>query len=194
VPVNDASEPSANDRVIQPVQAADQLSARINAPLPVLDVAGFTAFYRAEVTTLVRFLLNLGATLTDAADLAQDTMIDAYKSWCSIQRPRAWIRRVASRKYGHRRYGIEVLFDPVDGGPLLAQTHLDQRDWEHRQEILRLVANLPWRQRQVMAWTIDGYEPHEIASELGIKPEAVRGSLKLARRALAAQLAEGDLR
>ncbi|MFJ6199127.1 sigma factor-like helix-turn-helix DNA-binding protein [Micromonospora sp. NPDC092111] len=36
-----------------------------------------------------------------------------------------------------------------------------------------------------MAWTFDGYRPQEIADELDISPEAVRASLKLARRALA---------
>lgn len=39
-----------------------------------------------------------------------------------------------------------------------------------------------------MAWTFDGYQPQEIADELDIRPDAVRASLKLARRALAEEL------
>ena len=46
-----------------------------------------------------------------------------------------------------------------------------------------------------MAWTLDGYTPAQIANELGITAEAVRSSLKKARRTLAAYLrTEGDER
>jgi DNA-directed RNA polymerase specialized sigma24 family protein len=41
-----------------------------------------------------------------------------------------------------------------------------------------------------MAWTYDGYEPQEIARELGIAVEAVRSSLYKARRTLVARVLE----
>lgn len=65
-------------------------------------------------------------------------------------------------------------------------------EWEQRHEVLRVLDLLPLRQRQVMAWTLDGYPPAQIADELGITAEAVRSSLRKARRTLAAYLrAEG---
>jgi RNA polymerase sigma-70 factor (ECF subfamily) len=136
----------------------------------------------------------MGARLPDAADLAQDTMIEAFNKWQAIEHPRAWTRRVASRKYGRRLAGAEAPVDQVDGRPLLP-ARCDLADWEQHREIRRLLALLPSRQRQVMAWTYDGYKPHEIAAELGITAEAVRSNLKLARRKLAQQLpAEDDPR
>ncbi|WP_422733884.1 RNA polymerase sigma factor [Micromonospora sp. WMMD558] len=180
--MNDVLEPSDEPGRSRPT-AAPGLPARQRPDTPPLDVAAFSAFYRTEVKPLVNFLLWMGAGLADAADIAQETMIEAYRNWSSIQHPRAWTRRVASRQYGRRRYGHETTTEPEDL-PLLP-ANADITAWEQRHDVLRLLATLPWRQRQVMAWTFDGYQPHEIADELDITPQAVRGSLKLARRALA---------
>jgi RNA polymerase sigma factor (sigma-70 family) len=57
--------------------------------------------------------------------------------------------------------------------------------WEQRHDVLRVLDYLPPRQRQVMAWALDGYTSLEIADELKITAEAVRASLKKARRTLA---------
>jgi RNA polymerase sigma factor (sigma-70 family) len=169
--------------------AAPGVPARHRPDTPPADVAAFSAFYRAEVKALVNFLLWMGAGLADATDIAQETMIEAYRTWPSIQQPRAWTRCVASRQYGRRRYGQEIATEPEDLGPLL-RAPADIAAWEQRHEVLRFLAALPWRQRQVMAWTFDGYRPQEIADELDITPEAVRASLKLARRALAEGLGQ----
>jgi RNA polymerase sigma factor (sigma-70 family) len=186
--MNELLEPPPDEPPSQPVRALNQPAGHPARPAePEIHLTDFTAFYRAEVPHLVAFLLWLGARLTDAADLAQETMIDAYASWPTVRHPRAWTRRVASRKYGRRIANAEEPVDHTDGTPLLPPHH-DAANWEQQHEILRLLGGLPWRQRQVMAWTFDGYAPQEIASELGITPEAVRSSLKLARRALAAVL------
>jgi RNA polymerase sigma-70 factor (ECF subfamily) len=154
-------------------------------------IAAFAAFYEAQTPSLVRFLVWMGARLPEAADLAQETMIDAYRQWQVIEHPRAWVRRVASRKYGRCLAGIEEPVDQVDGRPLLP-ANSDLADWEQHEEIRRLLALLPQRQRQVMAWTYDGYQPHEIAAELGITAGAVRSNLRLARRELARQFSAED--
>lgn len=180
------SDPPYDDSPTRPTPALDPL-AHTTPPAPGVDMAAYTAFYRAETSPLVRFLLCMGAGLADAADLAQETMIDAYRAWPTLTHPRAWTRRVASRKFGHRIASPETPVDPLDGLPLLPAHH-DTADWEQRHEILCLLAGLPWRQRQVMAWTFDGFTPSEIATELGVSPAAVRASLRLARRALSAQL------
>jgi DNA-directed RNA polymerase specialized sigma24 family protein len=64
-------------------------------------------------------------------------------------------------------------------------------EWEQRHEVLRLVASLPVRQQQIMAWTLDGYSPSEIAEVLSMAPDAVRQTLRRARTVLAGQLSPG---
>jgi RNA polymerase sigma factor (sigma-70 family) len=50
--------------------------------------------------------------------------------------------------------------------------------------VLAALATLPPKQRQVMAWCIDGYTPAEIAREMGADPAAVRQNLAKARKNL----------
>jgi len=138
---------------------------------------------------LVAFLTWQGARLTDAADLAQETMALAYQHWHTIQQPKQWARRVASRAFWRRIASIEeTLVDQLPDGMPLVPPQTDVAAFEQRHEVLRLLALLPPRQRQVMAWTFDGYSPSEIAEELQITPETVRSNLRKARRALAAHL------
>jgi RNA polymerase sigma-70 factor (ECF subfamily) len=172
--------------------AADTDISQGQATHPSERVAAFSAFYREFVPTLVAFLVWQGARLPDAADIAQETMTRAYRDWEHIETPSGWARRVASREYARRIASIAE--DPVsempDTNPLL-RPGADVAAFEQRHEVLRLLALLPPRQRQVMAWTYDGYTPMEIAEELKIEPEAVRSSLRKARRTLARHL-EGN--
>jgi RNA polymerase sigma-70 factor (ECF subfamily) len=155
----------------------------------------FSSFYRSFVPILVAFLRWQGVPLRDAADVAQETMVQAYRRWTTIDHPAAWARRVAARMWARRV--AEAVEDPVGDVPerpaLL--TIDDVTAWEQRHEVLRVLDRLPARQRQVLAWRLDGYSPVEIAAELKMTAEAVRSSLLKARRALAAYLREtGDQR
>lgn len=147
--------------------------------------AEFSAFYREGMPRLVAFLRWQGVPLRDAADLAQDAMTEAYRSWAVIAHPRAWVRRVASRGWA-RRVASKVE-QPVAEIPEAAAIVLkcgDIEEWEQRHRVLELLEHLPSRQRQVLAWWLDGYEPMEIADELNMTAESVRASLYKARRAL----------
>ncbi|GAA0256333.1 hypothetical protein GCM10009539_46980 [Cryptosporangium japonicum] len=99
-------------------------------------------------------------------------------------------KRTASRTY--LRYLVAAREIPVgeivERGPLL-DAGLDLDVWEQRHDILAALRALPERQRQVLAWTHDGFTPDQIATELGLTAAAVRASLYKGRRALAAQLA-----
>jgi RNA polymerase sigma-70 factor (ECF subfamily) len=55
---------------------------------------------------------------------------------------------------------------------------------ENRHTFLIMMHGLPLNQRQVMAWTYDGYQPTEIAALLGKDPATVRSTLRDARAAL----------
>jgi RNA polymerase sigma factor (sigma-70 family) len=54
--------------------------------------------------------------------------------------------------------------------------------------VLAALAGLPGKQRQVMAWSMDGFSPGEIAQVLGEEPAAVRQNLRRARQNLKRQL------
>lgn len=156
---------------------------------PTTGTEEFEDFYRSHFTRLVAFLMVQGAQLTLARDLAQETMIKAYRRWPDLTAPAAWARTVSSRALV--RHLSSVSEEPVAAVP---ETHLlrlrpdELHQWEHRQELLGLLDGLPPRQRQVLAWTLEGHTPSEIAEELRMDPAAVRASLMKARRAAAAKL------
>lgn len=154
---------------------------------PAETIAAFSVFYRAFTPTLVGFLIWQGVRPADAVEITQDAMAAAFRAWERIEHPEAWARRVASRTYARRIADLAedlVAEVPEACSPLLGDPSvLDAVVGRH--EVLRLLALLPPRQRQVMAWTVDGFAPGEIAEELKMEPDAVRSSLYKARRTLA---------
>lgn len=178
-----------NDAAMPTPDTPGQLpSATTSQPeLAPAAVAAYVTFYREFIPDLVGFLVWQGARLAEAAELAQEAMIEAHRSWSAIKYPRAWVKRVASRKYARLLATTEEPLEPVNLSDLLCPS-IDIPEWEERHEVLRLLNLLPPRQRQVMAWTYDGYSPTEIAAELNISAEAVRTNLKRARRTLSAHL------
>jgi RNA polymerase sigma factor (sigma-70 family) len=161
----------------------------LSTPLP--DPAVFADAYRKLAPRLVAFLLWSGAPYADAAECAQEALVEAYRRWSSIEHPHAWCRKVASRLYARRLASLEdPTGDPgATGTPLLAEeTPADIGD-QHRQ-VLHVLAQLPLRQRQIMAWTYDGATPTEIADALKITPDAAHASLKKARATLRSHLDE----
>ncbi|MEV0726596.1 sigma-70 family RNA polymerase sigma factor [Micromonospora purpureochromogenes] len=170
------------------------LDPALNAPLSELVppdrnrvVEEFNAFYKGFMARLAGWLILHGwASEADAYDVAQDTMRLAYEKWPTIQHPKAWARRTASRLCIQRLAEGEVL--PVedvddriprkgDGCPLAVSDTL--------QDFMAALRKLPPRQRQLLLWAFEEYEPTEIAEELKMTPEAVRSSLWKARRRLA---------
>ena len=154
-------------------------------------VESFSAFYRESVPSLVTFLMYQGASLADASDLAHEAMTAAFRSWDAIEYPKAWTRRVASRAFIREMSRAE---EPADEMPELGVLirHEEVTDWEERHEVLRLMRLLPPRQRQVLAWSFDGFKPAEIAAELSLSAETVRSNLKKARSAIAIHLANRE--
>jgi RNA polymerase sigma factor (sigma-70 family) len=168
-------------------ERTDASTAQSAADIGATTRTEFATFYRRTVKELVGFLVLQGAQLVDAADIAQDTLSAAYQRWHTIDHPRAWSYRVASRALIRKLATVEDPADePPEPSPLLRATNIEY--WEQQQDIVHVLALLPPRQRQVMAWTLYGYTPKEIAEELGIEPTAVRANLMKARRALVAHL------
>ncbi|MDT0450747.1 RNA polymerase sigma factor [Streptomyces hesseae] len=150
----------------------------------------FSAFYRRTVRPLVGFLINQGASPAVAADIAQDTMTKAYQRWSELRDPRAWAHTVASRALIRTFVSVdEGLVDSVPEPTSLLARPDAIAEWEARYDARPMLASLPPRQRQVLAWTLAGYTPGDIADLLGLPAETVRGNLAKARRAAVAYLA-----
>ncbi len=143
----------------------------------------FADCYARDMAGLIWFVMSLGATAEVAADVAQSAFADAFPVWPKIRHPRAWLRRVAERGY-YRRGSRETPVEspPERPGPLPTASAAELRD--EARTVLAALAALPPKQRQVMAWCIDGYSPAEIARELGADPAAVRQNLAKARKNL----------
>ncbi|MGW8882103.1 RNA polymerase sigma factor [Streptomyces sp. NPDC055663] len=142
----------------------------------------FSVFYRANVRSLTGFLINQGAGVHVAADIAQEIMIDAYRNWTDISHHKAWVYKAASRALVRKVASVE---EPVADipEPTSLLPHPDQiAEWEAKHDALLLVRSLPPRQRQVLAWTLGGFTPTDIAQHIGLPAETVRANLKLARR------------
>jgi RNA polymerase sigma factor (sigma-70 family) len=182
-------ERNLSDRDDSLSSAPPTVSAEVGRPRALSEQkAAFTEFYRAFAPTLVAFLIWYGASVDLAVDVAQDTMRKAWERWSTIVHPEAWARRTAGRALV--RYRVETRETPVD--EVLASSLISNPDaiseMVQSHTVIRLLDELPPRQRQVLALTLAGYAPAEIADELGITPEAVRASLMKARRRIAEML------
>ncbi|QNP75587.1 sigma-70 family RNA polymerase sigma factor [Streptomyces roseirectus] len=148
----------------------------------------FSAFYRATIRPLTGFLINHGAGVQAAADIAQETMTDAYRNWDRVTHPRAWVYKVASRALVRKIASVEDLVDEVPEPTSLIPRPDAIAEWEAQYDALPLLRSLPMRQRQVMAWTLADFTPTDIAEHLGLSAENIRADLKKARRAAADRL------
>jgi RNA polymerase sigma factor (sigma-70 family) len=151
---------------------------------PGREMAEFSAFYREQVPRLVTFLICQGATLADAADCVQDTLIEALPpAWGTLTNPYPWCRTVAYRKLcalWQRR--VPPVEDPeLAGSPLIAPNR-DLDLFEQGQDFLYWLDQLRGdRQRAVLVCTYDGASTEEIAELLEMAPANVRSTLRNAR-------------
>jgi len=143
----------------------------------------FARFYQGHIARLVGYLIYQGAAAHLAADIAQDAMITAYRRWAEIKSPKAYTWTVAYRAF--IRYALndpELPAEEIPEPALLLPRPEEAEAWLQEQHIIHVLRALPPRQRQVLALTIDGWTPAEIAELLGLEPAAVRSNLKKARR------------
>ena len=140
----------------------------------------FDAFFRAEFPPLVAFLCKAGFEVETARDVAAEAMLHALEAWPVAGDPRAWIRRVAGRlsdAAGDARADWSLVGDPRDDQELAALV-------EKHAGLIELLASLPGRQRMVLAWSLDGFTPAQIAKALRVAPATVRSNLRHVRERL----------
>lgn len=136
----------------------------------------FAEFFRAEHKKLIRFVTAMGADSDQAAEIAQETFFKALQGWDSIRSPRAWIRRVAANELTAARQAArrETPQDTLPDAQVPVSTALAVELGEEGRRVMVALATLPPKQREVMAWIIDGFSAAEIAREIGASPESVR--------------------
>jgi RNA polymerase sigma-70 factor (ECF subfamily) len=148
----------------------------------------FDEFYRREYPRLV-VLAHALAGSTASEDLAQESMIAAYRRWSEIttfQSPEAWVRRVCANQATSvlRRRGAEaralLRLGSRRQSPAVAPAY--DAFWEE-------VRRLPRRQAQATALRyVYDLELADIARTMGCSDGAVKVHLSRARTALAMRL------
>lgn len=161
-------------------------------PRPGLSVSGvgFEDMYRQERSRLFRFVRSLGADDHEAEDAVQEAFTAAYKRWDAIREPRAYLYTAAMRQYyrADARNRETPASDrmPDQAEPLSSGDVAEFNDLEER--VRAAIAALPARQRQVMALTLAGFKPAQIAEQLGSDEAAVRQNQVRGRGNIARQL------
>lgn len=150
----------------------------------------FLEFCDREQKLLIRFLMNIGASLEDAQDVTQEALIDGWRlaesgGWAAVKNPAGWIRRVGQRKYYRHstRAGREVPVPDFADAPPPALWPADLAD--EARAVLEGLRRLPPRERTALALQIDGFSSRETADYLGITEQEARDLRKKARKAFA---------
>ncbi|MEU4249284.1 sigma-70 family RNA polymerase sigma factor [Amycolatopsis sp. NPDC026612] len=140
----------------------------------------FDAFFRADFPSLVAFLCKAGFEVEPARDVAAEVMLHALEAWPTLEDPRAWVRRAAGRLLdvpGEARADWTLAGDPREDEQLAGLV-------EQHAGLIDLLASLPGKQRTVLAWSLDGFTPAQIAEALRIAPATVRSTLRHVRERL----------
>lgn len=160
------------------------------------DPGSFDEFYR-QSPRVVTYLVYCGAELEAAKDAVQEAMLTAYQRWGRIQHPHAWIRRVAWRNWFKRLKGdartVAVAETQAEDGVWPPRPVPDDVNLKDEQRaVIEVLYRLPGQQRVVMALSVDGLGPFEIADFLEMTPSTVRSNLRHARRRLEQEARRGE--
>ncbi|WP_143204933.1 RNA polymerase sigma factor [Streptomyces sp. CB02009] len=145
----------------------------------------FDALYTSEMRAVTVFLMNLGASVYEAADAAHEAFLTLLPDkWRELEHPRAWLRKVAHRNYLRQVDRRDHPLDPVPDRPggtcpvdLVLLT-------EEQTRVLQALGQLPPAEREAIAWKLDGFTHEEAARALGKSPAAVRKAYERARTRL----------
>lgn len=148
-------------------------------------VQEFSEFFRGFAGRLAAWLEYLDVPRAGAKEITQETMTKPYRRWAEIESPEARTRLVASRAWAARLAKVDAI--PVEDVEEHAPHHAggcEMAAAEARLDVCEAIRKLPARQRQVLAWSFEGYTPTEIAEHLRKTPDAVRASLYKGRQKL----------
>ncbi|MFC0113147.1 RNA polymerase sigma factor [Kibdelosporangium aridum] len=152
--------------------------------------AAFEEFFRAEFACLVAFVVKAGFPV-EAEDAAEEAMLCAYRTWHEIENPKAWVYKTAYRvALRQARRSTDRIHKAVAGGWVVAASDDSARraEIEENPLVAAMLKCLPDHQREVMAWYLSGFSPHEIADNLDKPPATIRSTLRHARHKLRTEL------
>lgn len=139
---------------------ADDTAAAPGARQRPVSAAEAGYSYQEDQPYLIRFLLRHGATFPEAEDAVHSAFVELMR-WQPVQRPRPWLRTVALRAF-LRQTVPEQPENDLTGR--LVQTSADWHTPLHAAElneqqrwVLTTLLQLPFKQRSVMAWHLDGF-------------------------------------
>ncbi|MER6194902.1 RNA polymerase sigma factor [Streptomyces cyaneofuscatus] len=153
----------------------------------------FSAFFREQIKPLSGYLIRLGAGRETAADIVQETMMDAYKDWLRIDNPKSWVYTVARRKFGQQlkmKASTEILTGEFSEMEKMPEGASETDQFPMLETIREGIEKLSSRQAEVMMMTFLGYETEEISEMMGIQKATVRSMRRTARNALIRMLPE----
>ncbi|MEU0861039.1 sigma-70 family RNA polymerase sigma factor [Streptomyces griseofuscus] len=140
----------------------------------------------------MRFLLRHGAEYAEAEDAVHSAFVELIRTRQPVRSPRAWLRTVALRTFLRQAVSERPEQDLAER---LAETSADWRTPlqaaelnEQQRHVLHALIQLPFKQRSVMAWHLDGFSTAEIAEAMSLEQAAVLQNLSRARRTLKQQL------
>jgi RNA polymerase sigma-70 factor, ECF subfamily len=153
------------------------------------------------VPRVYRFALRLTGNRDDAEDLAQATLLGAWRDRARLRNPaaaRSWLFAIAANLWrsGLRRKGRKEKF--IRKSQQQAQRLVPSPDKEIAAEedlhrVREAMDALPERQREVLyLHACESCPLPEISEILAISPEAVKASLSLARKRMRRQLSDLD--
>lgn len=125
----------------------------------------FDDYFRAQFAALSRFVCTLGASVDEAREVAQRSFVDIAPLFDAIRTPAPWLRQTAMNRLAEVR-GIEG----IRGGGV---RKVDVDDLA-----VKVLMSLPKRQREMIAWSVDGYPPKAVAAVLGISAATASGHLR----------------
>ncbi|MFB9831009.1 RNA polymerase sigma factor [Actinoallomurus acaciae] len=151
----------------------------------------FEDFVRAKRSNLIWFLLSHGANRHEAEDATQVAFIEVWRKWDTItENPWGWVCTVALRRFWRsspKAAAGPAREDPAGQVPERTEfpSAADKVELsEQERAVCAMLADLPIKQRQVMALRYDGFSNREIADRLGIDPSAVRHTVLRAKSRL----------
>lgn len=156
------------------------------------DAPTFEEYAASAWPSLYRYAYLLAGKHADAEDLAQQTLLKAYRSWSRVERsdsPAAYLRQILTNTYLSQRRPkgrrLEVL---TDAPPESA--HVPAGGPEERWALWPHVTSLPPRQRAVIVLRYyEDLSEAEIAEVLGCSRGNVKSTAHHALKSLRAALA-----
>lgn len=199
-PPHKEDRPAAQDTLRAQLLAQRRLTEVAEA---AQELAEFDRFFLTEFRAIVHTVMLAGATFEGASDAVQEAMVLAMARFDQLDKPDAWVRRVAVRIHNRRSTreaqsaGQPPARQPTPDLPEVATTLATPAPADETttpspadgttppDEVREALQELSPLQRMVMALTFDGYSPTEIAASLDKLPDTVRATLRQARRRLA---------